>query len=272
MQTVAVPAMPVGAPPPPAQSAGAAPREPPTPRTPRGGATPQRPPPGTPAASPFGDAFAWRAEVDTLQAQLKSVLDMLQDQGQALAMEAQERCQLAKLLQCEREDRARDVQELQEALEAERTARTRDRRELAEALKAEMEARSSDARGLAKSLQSECNTRAGEVAQLAKVFQAEREARVQEAEELAEALRAELASSDLTAARQPGDGQKTENPASGGACGQAITTQQLEIAELSQRLNELTRFVMSERESHAQAVEEWGRCQQKVSSLPMAMS
>jgi len=173
------------------------------PHTPRG-------PPGAfaQADSRSGmEAAHWRMEVESLQQQLKGVLDVLQDQHHALAMEAQERAELMKLLQNERAGRERDVQELREALESERYARARDmeelrgcfevergsREELTRALQAEVTARTSDARELAKSLQAECNARASEVEQLAKVFQSEREVRVQEAEELAEALRSEFA-------------------------------------------------------------------------------
>jgi len=229
-----------------------------TPHTPRAhGGTLQVPPQAAPAfEAPEGrqgtDVTALRAEVDMLQAQLKSVFDMLQDQGHALAMEAQERCQLAKLLQAEREERVRDVQELKEVLESERSARARERRELADALQGEVEARTSDVRELAKSLQSECNARAGEVQQLAKVFQTERETRIQEAEDLADTLRSEIVSS--------GDaGQRRAN--SSGDATPTTAARRLETAELAQRLNELTHFVMAERESHARVLEEWRRSQ-----------
>lgn len=215
------------------------------------------------------DFAAWRAEVDVLQAQLKSVFDMLQDQGHALAMEAQERYQLARLLQAEREDRARDVQELREALEAEREARARDREELAGSLQGEVGSRTSDVRELAKSLQAECNARAGEVAQLAKVFQTEREARVLEAEELADALRSEFAIAD-PAPRHPGDGLTKASPVGDGDCSQAATARRLEAAELAQRLNELTEFVMADREANIRAMEELRRSQRIGGGVPAA--
>jgi len=207
---------------------------------------------GRPAAA---EAAPWREEVEALQAQVKALIDMFHDQGQSLAMEAQERAELTKLLEEERERRARDVQELRQALETEREARARDKLELAEALQAEIDARTRDVRELAKSLQSECNARAGEVEQLARMFQSEREARVQDAEDLAEALRAEL-SGGQAAGQEAGRGAAR---APGAEAGQAVQELRSETSEIAQRLNELTQFVLSEHEARcggAQAQEQ----------------
>uniref|UniRef100_A0A7S0ASX3 Uncharacterized protein n=1 Tax=Pyrodinium bahamense TaxID=73915 RepID=A0A7S0ASX3_9DINO len=217
-------------------------------------------------AKPNHDAAPWRSEVDELKVQMKSIFDLLQDQGHALAMEAQERSELIKLLQSERAERARDVQELREALESEREARGREIQELAEALQAEVDARIRDVRELAKSLQSECNARAGEVEQLAKVFQSEREARVQEAEELAETLRSEFASLERLRPDPP-----DASTAVGVIAEKDEAFRQSETAELAQRLNELTQFVLAERDARHRDVFEWRSWQHKVNT-PQAVA
>lgn len=249
------------------------PQEPSRPDTPRAPGTHELPLQMTPVGSPShekssGDLATLRGEVEMLQAQLKSVFDMLQDQGHALAMEAQERSQLAKLLQCEREGHAQDVQELREQLESERSARAQERMELAEALQQEVDARTSDMRQLARSLQSECNARAGEVEQLAKVFQSEREVRIQETEELADTLRVEFANSGVAHRGESG------HRAAGGdvELGRAPNSSRSETAELARRLNDLTHFVMAEHDSHNRVLEELRHCQQAAGGLHQAAS
>jgi len=243
----------------PATPQGTSTKEQNTPHTPRAPGTVELPPKPSPngatSTGPSTDVAVLRTEIEALQAQMKSVLDMLQDQGQSLAMEAQERCQLVKLLQSEREEREQSLQELREALESERLARARDRQDLADAIRGEVDARTSDVRELAKSLQSECNARAGEVKQLAQVFQSEREIRIQDAEELAETLRSEFANADPSATQYQSAGQRTASPHGEGESGQAEMARRLETAELAQRLNELTRYVMSGRQSPARPVE-----------------
>lgn len=242
----------------------------PAPHTPRRGPS-QQPPllcsenalqPGNDPSAPL------RAEVDSLKAQMKTILDMLQDHGQSLAMEAQERAELLRLLDTERKERARTVQELSAALEAEREARARDRQDLMHSIQSEVEARTQDVRQLAKSLQSECNARAGEVKQLAGVFRSEREDRVREVEELAEELRTEFASraaDDGGAAihsggAPPGAERLTSDVANTkircDKAGHDVELLQSETGTLTQRLQELTEFVLTERDARTREMQE----------------
>jgi len=130
-------------------------------------------------------------------------------------------------------------------LEAERDLHNRQKVEFAEALQSEIAARTRDVRELAKSLQSECNARAGEVEQLAVMFQSEREARVQDAQEMADTLRTELTT--------PSEGAGQAQQAGTGA---AVSIMQAETDKLSTRVNELTEFVLSERDARTRESDE----------------
>jgi len=208
----------------------------------------------------LADPQPWKKEVGALQVHVKAIFDMLHDQGQSLAMEAQQRVELTKLFEAERLDRARDFRELREAIGGEREERGQDRLSVKEALQSEVDARIADVRQLARSLQSECNARAGEVKQLAEVFQSEREARVQEAEDLARALRTEFAGGpgggQLPSVQDRKSGIGTDG---GSAGGEAIGVLRAETTQLTQRLNELTQFVLTERDKRARETQEWRR-------------
>jgi len=205
------------------------------------------------------DPQLWKKEVGALQVHVKAIFDMLHDQGQSLAMEAQQRVELQKVIEAERLDRVREFRELREEIGREREERGQDKLSVKDALQAEVDARIADVRQLARSLQSECNARAGEVKQLAEVFQSEREARVQEAEELAQALRAELAGG-LGSDHQPLPVQDRNSGAGtidGGSAGrEAIGALRAETTQLMQRLNELTQFVLTERDKRAGETQE----------------
>jgi len=208
------------------------------------------------------DHQPWKKEVGALQVHVKAIFDMLHDQGQSLAMEAQQRAELQRIIEAERMDRVREFRELREEIGGEREERVQDRLSVKEALQAEVDARIQDVRQLARSLQSECNARAGEVKQLAEVFQSEREARVQEAEELAQALRAEFAGGPCSG-HQPLPAQDRNNGVGvvgGGSAGkEAIGVLRAETTQLTQRLNELTQFVLTERDKRARETQEWRR-------------
>jgi len=223
----------------------------------------------------LADPQPWRKEVGALQVHVKAIFDMLHDQGQSLAMEAQQHVELQKIVEAERLDRVRELRELREEIGGERKEREQDRLSVKEALQAEVDARIADVRQLARSLQSECNARAGEVKQLAEVFQSEREARVQEAEELAQTLRAEFAGGPGSG-HQPLTVQDRNSGAGtigGGSAGrEAIGALQAETTQLTQRLNELTQFVLTERDKRARQMQEWRRYGNCSASGRMGMS